>query len=152
MKKLIPFIPVALLLCVAATARSWTNNGYAPGVTASATPISVGTSTPVAVVTCATSLYGTGGKTLYLDFAVNGGTAGTDSCYVLPAASASPCAAASPAPNANLARGYPLPTGGSGWQHTVINFPSAGGASILSSEWDAVCTAASMKVSPTTLP
>src|SRR5580658_767602 len=88
-------LPIAAALMIATLSLGWTNNGYSPGATASATPVAVGTTTPVAVVTCATSLYGTGGKTLNIDFAVTGGAAGTDGCYVLPAAVASPCAAAS---------------------------------------------------------
>jgi hypothetical protein len=73
---------------------------------------------------------------------VSGGTAGTDGCYVAPAAAASPCAAASPAPNSTTKAGWPFPSGGTFAQCTPFNYPTAGGGQILSSEWDAVCTGA----------
>lgn len=147
-------IPVALALTIWIVAGGWTMNGQQAGSTASATPEAVGTSTPVAVVTCATSLYSflSNPQTLYLDFEVSGGSTGTDGCYLMPAPVASPCAAASPAPSVSLKRGYFAPTGGSGFQHTVINYPMAGGASILSSEWDAVCTTGTMYVGVATFP
>ena len=150
---------VALFVIVALIASGYTMtfNGAAPGSTASGTPVAVGTSTPVPVVACGPTLNAVSGvnSTMYIDFAVTGGTAGTDGCYVtaaVPQNLAANCVAASPAPNASTQVGYFLPTGGAGWQHTIINYPAFGGGVFLSSEWDAVCSAGSMKVSVTTLP
>ena len=63
----------------------------------------MGTSTPVPVVACGPTLNGTSGvnSTMYIDFAVTGGTAGTDGCYVtaaVPQNLAANCVAASRLP------------------------------------------------------
>lgn len=134
---------------------AFTINGAQPGAAASMTPVPVGTSTPVRIVACGSTLNAGGPSntaTLYYDIGVTGGTAGADGCYIAPAAAASPCAAASPAPNAGTKAGWFMPTGATGWTYTAFNYPSAGGGIIISSEWDAVCTAAGMSVSSVTLP
>lgn len=136
MKRLIVFLPMLLLLGIALTAHAWQTNGVAPGGAGSATPVSVGSTTPVAVATCAA------GNRLYVDFQVKGGTANTDGCFMTMAAAASPCAAASPAPNSSTGVGYWLASGGSGYQHTTINYLEAGGMPALNAELDVVCTGA----------
>lgn len=159
MKRIIAllFVFFALSFTIVTTVgHTFTFNGASPGSTASGTPVAVGTSTPVAVVACGPTLNGQNGfiTTLYLHMCVTGGTSGTDGCYVLPATTvaATPCPAASPAPNASTQVGLFIPTGGTGWTCQDINYPSAGGANWLTSRWDAVCTAGSMKMSVTTLP
>jgi hypothetical protein len=137
---------MVILLCVSLTAHAWQFNGIAPGGTGG-TPFAVGSTTPVAVSTCAAA----SNPRFYMDWQVSGGTAGTDGCYAQPAAIASPCAAASPAPSSATKTGYALPSGGSFPQHTVINWLEAGGGNIFASEWDVVCTGAET-VSVTTIP
>lgn len=128
------------------------------GQTASATPTAVGTSTPVPVLHCSSTLDTNNSvtkQTFYVHVCVTGGTLGTDGCYASWAPESSPCAAASPAPNASTQVGLFIPTGGSSWACQDINYPSALGglsARVLNAEMDAVCTAASMKVSRVTLP
>ena len=143
MKKITVFLLFgALMLLVYQRAGAFTINGGAPGSTAAYTPIAVGTSTPVAVLACVTNQSPTTATT-YIDFHVFGGTAGTDGCLFAPAAPDGACAKASPAPAAGTKAGIWVATG----SDFPINYPSAGGAIFLSSEWDAVCTAASMSVS-----
>ena len=156
---------ISLVLCMAAfvlqQAGATTINEVELGATASATPTSVGTSTPVPVLHCSSTLNVNNPiqaktATQYVHVCVQGGTVGTDGCYVAWAPAASPCAAASPAPNASTEVGLFIPTGGStSWGCQDINYPSASGgfgARVLSQEMDAVCTAASMKVGRITLP
>ena len=135
---------VAPMLILSLMTSGFTVNGLSPGGTGSGTPAAVGTSTPVKVLGCSAAAY--------IDFAVTGGTVGTDGCYVMPAPAQSPCAAATPAPNAGTKLGYFIATGGAGWAHTPINFPTQAGYNVMGSEWDAVCSAGSMSVSVTTIP
>lgn len=131
---------------------AFTNNEIQPGATGSATPTSVGTSTPVPVLHCPTAP----NQYHSIIFQVIGGTLGTDGCYFMPASPASPCAAASPAPSAANKVGFWVPTGGTPPSAgTTISAPSTQQGTLLSSinvQWDGVCTAASMSVSRTTLP
>lgn len=143
MKRLLIFVPALLLFAVSALA--WQFNGVSPTGTGSATPTSIGSTTPVAIATCSAT------NVFYMDVQVKGGTVGTDGCYMMPSGVASPCAAASPAPNSSTGVGYFLPSGGTAYQHTIINWPSAGGGNILNSEWDAVCSTSST-VSVTKIP
>lgn len=156
LKRVFAFLFMTLTsLAIWIGASGWTINGTQPGSTGAMTPISVGTSTPVVVIPCSTTLNAgaVNPATAYLNFCVTGGTSGTDGCYFAAAApSPSPCASPSPAPNAGTKAGMFVGTGGSGWGCFPINWPSAGGGSILSSEWSAVCTAASMSVGFESLP
>jgi hypothetical protein len=147
-------------IVVASELRATTINEVELGQTASATPTSVGTSTPVPVLHCSSILNVNNPEipktaTQYAHVCVTGGTTGTDGCYVSWAPDALPCAAASPAPNASTKVGLFIPTGGLAWGCQDINYPAASGgfgARVLSQEMDAVCTAASMSVSRVTLP
>lgn len=143
MKRLIVLVPLVLLIWLS-LAHAISYNGVQPGGAGSATPVAVGTSTPVKVMAC-----GSGAQ--YIKFIANGGTAGTDGCYVTVSnALSSPCAAATPAPNASTKVGDFIPTGGG--SPLIYNYPSQTGATFISGEWDAVCTAASMTVSVVTIP
>lgn len=155
---------------VISKSQAMTINEVEIGQTASATPTSVGTSTPVPILHCPSILNAKNPllnpvtptntatqhqQTLYVHICVTGGTSGTDGCYVGWAPQASPCAAASPAPNSSTDVGLFIPTGGSSWTCQDINYPSALGGQAnmwLQTEMDAVCTAGSMKVSRVTLP
>jgi hypothetical protein len=154
MKRLIPFLPALLLLVFVLTTKggAFMVDNVAPGATATQSPIECPTaSTAAALLPCQASSVPTS-ATLYYEFCVHGGTAGTDVMFVNPAPVASPCASATPAPNATVGTGIPFPTGGAGWTCTPFNWPSAGGGQILSSEWDMSCTASSMTVIPIRLP
>ncbi len=148
----------ALTYMLVAAGWATTINEVGLGQTASATPTTVGTSTPVPILHCSSTLQTNNTalkQTLYVHVCVSGGTVGTDGCYVSWAPESAPCAAASPAPNASTKVGLPIPTGGAFWNCQDINYPSADGgvgARFLSSEMDAVCTAASMTVSRVALP
>ena len=142
---------VAVALCPLFS-FAFTNNEITPGGTGSATPTGVGTVTPVPVLHCVT-----GNEHRYsIIFQVIGGTLGTDGCYLMPANAASPCAAASPAPNASTKVGLWVPTGGTPpGSGSTVNAPSTSQGVVTFStdaEWDAVCSAGSMSVSRSTLP
>lgn len=156
MKKLFPLLIVAVFLgfVVRQSVHAFTINGQQIGVsTVAATPFPVGSTTPVAVIACGTTLNGASQNTntLYYKICIKGGTAGTDGAFCVPAPASSPCAAPSPAPNSTTQWGDPYPSGGAFFQCTPLNYPSAGGGSILSSRLDCVGTT-SLSVNVVTLP
>ena len=70
-------------------------------------------------------------------FAVYNATSGT--CYIAPAAIASPCAAATPVPVAGASpAGWPIPAA----TGAVFPYSQFGSTGILDSEWDVVCASA----------
>lgn len=147
MKRFLALVPAILILWVS-LAHGISYVGTSPGGSGSATPIAVGTSTPVKIIAC-------GSGPNYIKFNVFGGTLGTDGCYITVSSSlASPCAAASPAPNASTKVGDFAPTGGTNAPSNplVYNYANQVGAYWMNGEWDAVCTAATMTVAPVTLP
>jgi hypothetical protein len=148
MKRLLAFVPALVLVLWVSLAHSISYVGVQAGGTGSATPIPVGTSTPVKVIAC-----GSGAN--YIKFNVVGGTVGTDGCYITVSTTyASPCAAATPAPNASTQVGDFAPTGGTNPSASPLmyNYANQVGSYWMNGEWDAVCTAASMTVTPVTLP
>lgn len=128
---------VASLVMVLLVGGMWTAasgyeiNGGVVGSTAAQTPIAVGTSTPVLVVACAS----TRGVSHTVGFTLYQATGAT--CYVEPAAVASPCASPSPAPSA-AGVGFPIPSG------LIVNEPyqQFGGPAIMDSSWWMVCATA----------
>lgn len=160
MKTRIAIVASVLLLMgiVLQRASATTINEVELGATASATPTSVGSSTPVPVLHCSSTLNANNPKaktqTQYVHVCAKGGTAGTDGLYCSWAPPASPCAAASPAPNSSTGVGIPIPSGGSFYSCQDINYPSANGgqsAAVLSQEFDCVGTTA-ITVNRTTFP
>jgi hypothetical protein len=148
MKRLLAFVPALVLVLWVSLAHSISYVGVIPGGAGSATPKAVGTATPVAVIAC-----GSGAN--YIKFNVTGGTAGTDGCFITVSSTlASPCAAASPAPSVSPQVGDFAPTGGTypSASPLTYNYANQVGSYWMNGEWDAVCTAASMTVTPVTLP
>lgn len=144
MKRIFAFLAIIIWpLAIWLSASGFQINGVVPGSTASMTPISVGTSTPVAIIGCSTPQPS---GVPVLGFSVCASASG---CYIAPAPIASPCAAASPAPNASTLVGLPIqvcPV------MSTLNAQSFNGnAAILHSEWDAVCSSAS-KITTNTVP
>lgn len=147
MKRLVAFVPIVLFLWIG-FAQGISYVGIPPGGSGSATPIPVGTATPVKIIAC-------GSGVNYVKFNVTGGTLGVDGCFItISNTPASPCAAASPAPNAGTQVGDFAPTGGTypSPASLIYNYPSVIGAYWMSGEYDAVCTSGSMSIAPITLP
>jgi hypothetical protein len=109
----------------------FTINGAAPGSSASMTAVAVGTSTPVAVATCSA-------PTACKRTAIQFDNISTANCYGAPAAQASPCAAASPAPNASTKAGKWLGPNSS-WIFKYDPNGNTQGQWQVCAEWDWVC-------------
>jgi len=122
---------VAFPLAVWLGASGFTINGQVPGATGAMTPIAVGTSTPVKIISCSTPVPGQTQNFSICSVA--------SQCYIAAAPVASPCAAASPAPAAGTPAGFPVAVCP---QTTVLNSQTLGSSAILASEWDAVCSSA----------
>lgn len=158
MKRIIASLCVLSLLCLiwVQSGLSLTINGQAPGSTAASTPFPIGTSTPVVIMACGTTLNGTTGfSTLYVHMCVSGGTASTDGVYCMPALASAPCASPTPAPvSSSVAAsvGMWIPSGGAGWTCQDFNAFGAGGVNWLSNEWSCVGTHASMSMEVVTFP
>jgi hypothetical protein len=120
--------------------------------TTAPTPIPCGTTTPVQIIPAGTTLnsLSQNTNTNYFYICVKGGTAGTDQLFMVPAPVGSPSAAPSPEANASPGYGIPFPSGGADFLCTPLNFPTAGGAAIMSSRWDGLCTTA-LSVIPVTI-
>lgn len=111
----------------------FTINGVKPGAASSMTAVAIGSTTPVAVATCATS---TTCQRKAIEFDnITGGV-----CYGAPASVSSPCGAASPAPNSSTFAGKPLQAGQS-WTYRVDKDINPAD-NYICAEWDWVCTTA----------
>jgi len=108
-------------------------NGAVPGSTAAMTAIAVGSTTPVAVATCSTS---GSCRRKAIEFDV----IGSNTCYGAPAPQASPCSAASPAPNSTTMAGHPIVGPGS-WTYRADKDINPSDPAVCA-EWDWVCTGA----------
>jgi hypothetical protein len=136
--------PVARLCVLLFVGALWvpllygfTINGAAPGSSASMTAVAVGTATPVAVATCANAAIT--GRTAIEFYNISASA----NCYGAPAPASSPCAAASPAPNAGNKAGEWLGPN-SKWTFSFTGPGSQwGGLPQIQAEWDWVCDAAS---------
>ena len=97
------------------------------------TPVGPGTAAPTALATC---------NAARSNFRVD--NKGAANCYMAPAALASPCAAASPAPNAGTGAGVWLAPSATWIFNTQGIYP--GNNNQAGAEWDVVCDATGNKV------
>lgn len=128
-------IPVVLLAIFTPILMGFTINGASPGSTAAMTAVAVGTSTPQAVATCSTS-------TVCKRTAIEFDNITSGNCYGAPAPQASPCSAASPAPNASTKAGKWLGPQSSWILHYDPNTNTQMQWQVCA-EWDWVCDATS---------
>jgi hypothetical protein len=124
----------AILLGLAALfLMGFSVNGSSPGSTGSMLPLAPGTAAPTAVASC---------STYRSNFRID--NKGSANCYIAPAVASSPCAAASPAPNAGTGAGIWLAPNSTWIFNTQGIYP--GMSNQAGAEWDIVCDAAGNKI------